>query len=106
MSGAEGVIHINVAEFREAGAKFRDLCWIGLHRIAVGVLGLAFFLDVETHVFEEDDFARLEGSAGGLDFRSDAVVEKLHRLAEQFLELRGDGLSVYFGVFAPFGRPR
>ena len=93
MGGAEGVIHIHVAEFREAGAERGELRRIGGFRGAVLALHLAFFLDVEAQVFEQHDFTGLQRGAGGFDFRTDAIAEELDRLAEQAGEFLGDRLE-------------
>jgi hypothetical protein len=57
---------------------------------------LAFFLDVEAEILQQNHVAGLGLGAGGLDFRADAVVEELHRLAEQLRERIGDGLEGKF----------
>ena len=46
---------------------------------------------METEVFEEQDLARLEGLGGGFGLGAHAGGDKLHRLAEELLELGGDG---------------
>jgi hypothetical protein len=46
---------------------------------------------VEADVLEQDDVARLRGRTGGLDRGANAVVEELHRLAEQLAEALGHG---------------
>ena len=46
---------------------------------------------MEAEVFEEQDFARLEGLGGGFGLGAHAGSDKLHRLAEKLLELDGDG---------------
>jgi hypothetical protein len=50
---------------------------------------------MEAQVFQQHDIARLEfsRSAGGLDFRAHAVVQKTNRFREQLGEFVGDGLE-------------
>ena len=97
VGGTEGVVHVDVGELAEAGAEGGHLGGISLHAVPFGILGLALFLDMETDILEQDDLAGFQGGAGGLDLGSDAVVEELHRLAEQFLQLCGDGLEGVLG---------
>ena len=85
--GAEGVVHVHVAEPRERGAEGLDRLGVGLDRRAVLLLDLALLLDVEAEVLEEGDLARLQGRAGLLDLGADAVVQERHRLAEELREL-------------------
>ena len=93
MRGAESVIDIHVAELREAGAKGFYFFGIGFEFAAVFQFHFAFFFDVEAQIFEQDDIAGNGFRARGFDFRADAVIEKLHGLAEQFRERIGDGLK-------------
>jgi len=97
VGGAEGIIHVDVGELAEAGAESGDLSGVGLHAVPLGILGLALLLNVEADVLEQDDLAWLEGGAGGLDLGANAVVEELHRLAEDFLKLCGDWLERVLG---------
>ena len=97
VGGAESIVHVDVCKFAEAGAEGCHLGGIRLHAVALGILALALLLDVEADVLEQDDLARLKGVTSGLDLGADAVVEKLHGLAEEFLKLRGDGLERVLG---------
>ena len=90
---AKGVVHIDVAELRQAGAERRDLRRIGGFLRAVLALHLALFLDVKAQVFEQDDPAWLEVGAGRLHLGTHAVPEGLHRLAEQLGPLLRDRLQ-------------
>ena len=96
MRGAESVIDVNIAELGEAGTEGFHFFRIGLELGTVFELYLALFLDVEAEVLQQDHVARLGLGAGGLNFRADAVVEELHRLAEQLRERIGDGLEGKF----------
>ena len=58
MRGAEGVVDVNIAELREAGAKRLHLFRIGFELGAVFELHLALFLDVEAEVFEQESRRR------------------------------------------------
>ena len=91
MGGAEGVVHVDVAQTRERGPEFSHFGGIGLLAGAVLELHFALFFDVETEVFEEQDLARLEGLGGGFGLGAHAGGDELHRLAEELLELGGDG---------------
>ncbi len=79
--------------FGERGAERGDGRRIGLLGGAVLELHLALFLDVEAQVFEQHDLAGGQLGGGGLDGGADAVVEELHRLAEQLGQLVRDGLE-------------
>ncbi len=93
MGRAESVIDIHIAKLREAGAKGFDLFGIGFEFAAVFQFHFAFFFNVEAQIFKQDNIAGLGFRAGRFDFRADTVIEKLHRLAEQFGERIGDGLK-------------
>ena len=83
MGGAKGVVHVDIAELRQRSAEALNFFGVSLRLAPVLVLYFAFLFDVETEVFEQDDFSWLERRAGGLNLRADTVVEKLHRLAEE-----------------------
>ena len=93
MGGAEGIVHVDITELGKAGTECCDLGRIGLHAIALGVLGFALFLNVEADILKQDDFSRLECGTGSLHLGSDAVVEELHRAAKQLLKLLSHGLE-------------
>ena len=80
----------HVAEAGQRGAEFFDLGLVGLDRVAFGVLGLAFFFDVEADVFEQDDLTGLQRTASSFNFRTDAIIEELHRTTKQFFQTLGD----------------
>ena len=91
MSGAEGVVHVDVAQTRERGPEFGHFGGVGLLAGAVLELHFALFFDVETEVFEEQDLARPEGLGGGFGLGAHAGRDELHRLAKELLELGGHG---------------
>ena len=69
---------------------------IGFQLGAVFEFHFAFFLDVEAEIFEQNHVAGFGLGAGGLDFRADAVVQELHRAAEQFWSASATGLRREF----------
>ena len=48
---------------------------------------------MKAQVFEQDDAAGLQSRTGSLDFRADAIAQKLDRLAEQLRQLVGHRLE-------------
>ena len=96
MRSAERVVDVNIAEFGQAGAERLHFFRISFQLGAVFQLYLAFLLDVVAEVFEQNHIAGFGLGAGGFHFRADAVVEKLHRTTEQFLERFGHGLEREF----------
>ena len=103
VGGAEGVVDVDVAELRERGAEGLDRRGVGLHRAAVVVLDLALLLDVEAEVLEQHHLARLQRGAGRLHLGADAVVELLHRLAEELGEPRGHRREAELVAALPVG---
>ena len=90
MGGAESIVDVDVAEAGKRRAELGNLDGIGLHAGAVFELHFTFFFDVETEVFEEQDFTGLEGLRSGFSFRANAAWDELHRAAQELLELDGD----------------
>ncbi|NJL19242.1 MAG: hypothetical protein HC901_02865 [Bdellovibrionaceae bacterium] len=78
------------------GAEGGELPGFGFGGSAILVFDLAFLLDVEAEVFQEDDLPGLEGGAGLFHVRSDAIGEELHGFADEFLEFLGDGFEGEF----------
>ena len=73
---------------------------------AVLLLDLALLLDVEAQVLEERDLAGLQRGAGLLDLGADAVgagTSPACRAARA--SFSATGLSEYFAIFCPSGRP-
>ena len=100
MGGAERVVDVDITELRETGAERLNLFRVGLQLGAVFQLHLALFLDVEAEVFKQNNIAGFGLGTGGLDFRADAVIEELHRAAEQILERFGNRLEgKFFNAF-------
>ena len=88
MTGAEGVVAVDVAERGER---------VEVRRI-VGLAGLLFesllvFTGIEADVFQQQHAAVDERLHLGLSVRADGVGNKRDRSAEQFGESRGDGLE-------------
>lgn len=101
VSGSKGIVDVDITELGERGAELLDIGLGGLGDIALLVLDLALFLDVEAEVLEEDDLAVLGGGADSLDLLADAVVEELDILVEEGRELLGDGgQAVLFDLLA------
>ena len=96
MGRAEGVIDIHITELRQAGSEGFHLLRIRLQFRTVFQLHLALFLDVEAEVLEQNDIAGLGLGASGFDFGPNAIIEKLHRLAEQLRECISHGLEGKF----------
>ena len=90
MGGPEGIVDIDLAESGETGAEIGNGEGIGGFFGAVWSFGLAFFLDVEAEIFEEDDASWLEGGAGGFGFWADAFGEELDWATEEFGEFFAD----------------
>ena len=76
---------------------------IGFFGGAVFKLHFAFFLDVEAEILEQHNRPGGEFSASGFDGGTDAVIEKRHGPAEEFLQLRGDGLERELGDLLAIG---
>ena len=72
MGGPEGIVDIDLAESGETGAEIGNGEGIGGFFGAVWAFDLAFVLDVEAEIFEEDDASRLEGGAGGFGGAADS----------------------------------
>ena len=88
MGGAEGVVDVNVGQFGEQ----------------LGEVGVVLFLFlVEAEIFQEQDFAVLEGGGELFDGGADAVVGELHGLAEELGEAGGAGLEGVFGFGSALG---
>ena len=90
---AKGVVHIHIAELREALTEGGDRGGVGLGLRAVLVLDGSLLLDVEAEVLEEDD-----GASGGvgdsrLDLRTDTVRGEDDGFRELLLELGRNGLE-------------
>ena len=90
MGGAKGIVHVNVAELRQARAKRRHRRRIGFLHRAVRPLHLALFLNVKAQVLQEHDIAGSKPGAGRLDGGPDAIVEKRHGPSQQLGEFGGD----------------
>ena len=105
--GAEGVVDVDVAELREAGAERRDLRGIGRFLGAVLALHLAFLLDVEAQVFEQDDVAGLERRRRRPRLPAPTQSSRnFTGLPSSSASLSATGLSENFATFWPSGRPR
>ena len=89
MRGAEGVVHIDVAEFGEL--------------LGEGGIVLFFFL-MEAEIFQQQNFAGR--GQHGLDRGPDAIGREFDGAAEQFLQFAATGFMLISAFGLPFGRPR
>jgi hypothetical protein len=109
VSGAEGVIDVDVGEPGQRRAEgfhvFRVGLDLGDRTVGAGRGGFAFFLDMETKVLEQDDFAGLDLRACGLDFRPDTVGKEGHRFAEKAFESGGNRRQAVLRHDFPVGAP-
>ena len=88
MGGAEGVVHVDLAEGGEFFGK-------------PGVVGL--FLGVKADVFEEQDLAVPETGRGGFGFRADTIADEFNGGGNQLTEPVGDGFERVFRVLLALG---
>jgi len=101
VGSTKGIVDVDITELGERLSELLDICFAGLGHIALLVLDLAFFLNVETQVLKENDLAILGISADRLDVLADAVIQKLDILLKEAGELLGDGgQAVLFNLVA------
>jgi hypothetical protein len=89
---------VDVTQGGQALAELSDLGGVGLDLLALGILGGALLLDVETQVLQQDNLAVLGLVDDGLDLGADAVRGELDALAQLLLKLGEDGLQAVLGV--------
>lgn len=94
------VLHtdVDVTEGSQALAEFIDLSLVGLDLLALGILGAALLLGVETQVLKQNDLAIRGLVHSLLGLRANAVLGEDNALAEKLLELGDNRLQAVLGV--------
>lgn len=92
-----------VTQLGQALPELLNLGFVSLGLVAVGVLGGAFLLDVESQVLEQNNLAVVGLGNNLLNLGADRVRGKLNTLAQELLELGDDGLQAVLGVWGAIG---
>ena len=94
------VLHtdVNVTEGSEALAERINIGLVGLDLLALGILGAALFLGVETQVLEQNDLAIGSLVHCLLGLGTNAVLGESDALAEKLLKHGNNGLQAVLGV--------
>ena len=88
-----GLTDVNVTQSGQALAELLNGGLVGLDLLALGVLGGALLLGVETQVLKQDNLAASRLVDGLLDLLANAVVGEDDAPAQQLLKLGNDGLQ-------------
>jgi hypothetical protein len=83
MASSEGIVNEHVSQ---SGQRFPESLGglsASLNGVPVGVLALAFLLNMEAQVLKKDNIPGLQVSTGLLDSFSDAIVQEGHGAAEE-----------------------
>ena len=89
---------VDVTEGSQALAELLDIGLVGLDLLALGILGAALLLSVETQVLKEDNLATGGLVDGLLGLSADTVISEDDALAEKLLEHGNNGLQAVLGV--------
>lgn len=99
-----GLTDIDISESGQTLPELIHLGLISLHLLALGILGAALLLGVESQVLEQDHLSVLCLVHGLLDLLAHAVLGEDDLLsAEQLLELGNHGLKAVLGVGLAIG---
>jgi hypothetical protein len=110
VGGAKGIVDVDVGEPGQRSAEGLDIFRDGLDlgNRAVGALdrALAFFLDMEAQVFEQDDFAGLDlAQAASTSGPTQSARNRTGRPSRPASAV-ATGARLYCGMALPSGRPR
>jgi hypothetical protein len=94
---------VNVTEGSEALAERINIGLVGLDLLALGILGAALLLGVETQVLEQNDLAIGSLVHGLLGLGANAVLGESDALAEELLKHGNNGLQAVLGVDLAIG---
>lgn len=89
---------VDVTEGSQAFAELSNLLLVGLDLLALGVLGAALLLGMETQVLQQHDLAARGLVDRFLNLGANAVLSEDNALAEQLLQDRHNGLETVLGV--------
>lgn len=94
---------VNVTEGSEALAERINIGLVGLDLLALGILGAALLLSVETQVLKQNDLAIGSLVHGLLSLGANAVLSEGDALAEKLLKHGNNGLQAVLGVDLAIG---